>query len=172
MFGPVPWPHLPHLAEHEPGRLGGGRAVALLRAASRRPFHATSAPPTTSSGAAYSTSTASGATALAVTRSLRSRPAAQDSARSGTTVTLSRPICAAARSRKAHLRLFASTSATCAAGSAVASTSPGMPAPGPEIGDAAGVPHVGDLERRECVCDVPVDRLRRIAERCGRERVG
>ena len=76
------------------------------------PFQATSDPPSASSGAAYSQSTASGASARATTRSCAPSPSAHSSARARTTRALPIPAAAHSRARNSHLRAALSTSAT------------------------------------------------------------
>ena len=99
--------------------------------ASRCPFHATRTPPSRRSGAAYSSSTFSGARARAVTTSQAPMPSRHSSARAVTTSAFASPMAAMQRSMNAPLRPTLSTSTTRASGRAAASGSPGMPAPAP-----------------------------------------
>ena len=66
--------HGADLADLEPEDLAAAAAPRRPPPAGTAPFHATSAPPSTSSGAAYSHSTGSAATARAVTRSCAPEP--------------------------------------------------------------------------------------------------
>ncbi len=127
-------------------RTWAAAAPSTLLAAFGLAFHATSAPPRTSSGAAYSTSTGSGATARAVTASQASRPAAHVSARAGTTSTLFSPMAAATRSMNAHLRPLLSISDTRAPRQGRGEDQPGDPGPRAEVGDRRRVAQLLDGE--------------------------
>src|SRR5215212_3046073 len=105
---------------------------------SRAPFHATKTPLSRRSGAAYSTSSASGPTARAVTASYAPAPPpsasgtrAKSSARAVTERALVRPTAWVNRSITAVFRPEDSSRSTRARGRASASTSPGNPAPAP-----------------------------------------
>ena len=103
---------------------------APRRSGSRRPRQTTSVPPMRRSGAAYSTTTSSGASARAVTRS-KPMPVGHSSARALTTSTLP---SSHVRTRGPGTRTCASSSrraCTLPPGSAIASGRPGRPAPDP-----------------------------------------
>ena len=116
-----------------PSRSSPSAAAACSPSASSRastaPFHATSDPPSRSSGAAYSHSTGSAPSARAVTTS--NGASSSSSARAHTTRTFSSPSASTVRSSHAHFFPTLSTSTTSASGRAIASTSPGGPAPAP-----------------------------------------
>ena len=102
-------------------RAAARRAAAASCLGLRRPLPSTptSDPPIASSGAAYSHSTASGASARATTRSWAPSPRRHSSARACTTRGVARsPAALHSRSRNSHLRAALSTSATPASGSA------------------------------------------------------
>ncbi len=135
VLGAAIWLHLADFVRARARPAGRTRRRLPRRPASRRPRHATSVPPTASSGAAYSTTTSSGASARAVTRSNARSPSGQASTRAWTTRALATSQAAIARSRNAHFRDALSTSATLARGSAIASGRPGRPGTRAKIGD-------------------------------------
>ena len=128
------------------------------RRTSRRPRQSTSTPSTRSRGAAYSSTTAWGASARAVAASCCSRPSGHCSARAHTTSALASPAAPTSASRKAHLRRWLSSSRTLQPGSATASTAPGRPAPEPRSTSSPAARSSSSSRRHQRVGQVYVDR--------------
>ena len=149
-------------------QLGGRGRTSCLGLRSRLPRQATSVPPIRSSGAAYSATTASGASARAVTRSNLPSPSGHCSARALTTVAFVSP---AACDRPFDERALATVALhqrdARASGRAIASGRPGKPAPEPRSAiDRPRGPHAAKLERHQRVGQMVVDGRRRVADRC------
>ena len=103
-----------------------------LSAAATSPFHATSSPPSRSSGAAYSQRTGSAASARAQTTSQRPMPSATPRRAPARLLRLPAPWRGRPRAGTRICAIPASTRTMRASGSAAASTSPGSPAPAPD----------------------------------------
>ena len=153
-------------------RVVAAASAAASSVTSRRPFHATSVPPSRRRGAAYSRSTGSDASARAVTTSCSPSPAAQASARDATITTLSRPVPrppvrgtrpSSGRSRPAR---------RAHAGKRNREDQPREPCTRPEIGDRSRLTKLGDLQAGKRVGDVDVHGARRFPDGRQRHRLG
>ncbi len=116
------------------GTAPGPAAATSISAPIEEPFIATSAPSGATSGIDHASSRSRGATAREVTTS-KVRSPCRSSARPRSTSTDPSPRSATTSSRKVVRRSSGSTRVTRRSGRAMASTSPGSPAPEPEVAD-------------------------------------